>query len=533
MRFRIILKISIVSSIILLCTGVAISLYLKMSIKERAEYFNLFTLVPPDTKMVVDTDNMIDLIQQINDLSCSKDHQFLYFSHFFAYFKDHVNGLLDQSPHSLNKQMGKMLISFHQPEGEHSQVFYFRLGAGDDLFIEKFIQKYSERAFPSRTFDYRGEEIRIYPMPDDLFLACFVHRDFFVLSYRKKLIEEVIDTYLSEQSILDDERFLNICSEHRMTAAATIYAKLQSIEMGNGNDTIRMYSDIGDWTEFNLNLNQDAIYLTGVNYDTDSVHTFMNAIRKQEPIIDFYDNAFPESAFLLSKFSISNPWEAWEYTPRGGDEETDKYNFATESDKDLIKLLKKQIDAPITICMFHANDTVAKAPYAIASMPLNLHLSDIAQVLETFRYSISLSNRFFILPPNTQFARLTGITDPSANTYLYLRNKRLLIAPDVESIEAYLDFIDKDLTLPDENEAYESLTTSLQRSYNYMMMADMDRVLELSGCYARTIPNLFFRYRSFFRHFILTVQLTCDADGVYPNLVLTYKGEQAMTAYQQ
>jgi hypothetical protein len=60
-----------------------------------------------------------------------------------------------------------------------------------------------------------------------------------------------------------------------------------------------------------------------------------------------------------------------------------------------------------------------------------------------------------------------------------------------------------------------------------MMMVDMEEALQQSESYVRFIPNLFFRYSRFFRHFMLTVQFTCVDDVVYPNLILTYKGNES------
>ena len=50
---------------------------------------------------------------------------------------------------------------------------------------KSLLRKYCSSSFPSKLFDYKGEEIRIYPMPDDSFLACYFTSDFLVVSYQK------------------------------------------------------------------------------------------------------------------------------------------------------------------------------------------------------------------------------------------------------------------------------------------------------------------------------------------------------------
>lgn len=522
MKLRTILKIVAITVVMLLCTGLATSLYLKMSIKERAEYFDLYTLVPPDTKLVVDTDNIVDLMKRINELSCSRDNHILHFSRFFSDLKEHINYLLDQSPHGLSKQMSKMLISFHEPEDDQNQVFYYRLSDGDYEFIENLIQRYSSAAFSPRFFDYLGEKICIYPMPDDMFLACYVNSRFLVLSYQKKLIERVIDTYLSKESILSDETFSKLRSEHRMVAPATIYIRMQSVEMGR-QDSVSVYSPIGNWAEFNANLNRDVIYLSGVSYNTDSCHTFMDAIHKQKPISDCHENIFPASTFFFSEYSISDPEAILGMASTDNTIRANDSNTAAESDNALLSLLKEQDGSAVSVCMFHSNDTSSKTPYAVASIPLNPRSPNISQTLKSLCRSVSQSGHYCVLPHNRMLAQLTGITDPSSNTYLFPYRNRLLIASDVASIQTYIACIEDDHALLEESQAYEDFISLLSQSYHFLMMADVSQMLKQPENNTRFIPNLFFRYGNFFSHFIFTVQLTCDDDAVYPNLILTYK----------
>lgn len=47
-------------------------------------------------------------------------------------------------------------------------------------------------------------------MADGDFLACYLTSGFMVLSFQKKLIEEVIDTYKKGDSLADDPAFMQI-----------------------------------------------------------------------------------------------------------------------------------------------------------------------------------------------------------------------------------------------------------------------------------------------------------------------------------
>ena len=135
------------------------------------------------------------------NVSCSKDNHFLYASELFVYLKNYLHTLLDDTPHGLSKQMNKMLISFHEPDNPLNQVLYCSLGSGDYELVESFIRKYSSSAFPSKFFDYRGEEISIYPMPEGRFLAAYFTPDFLAISFQKRLVEQVIDARLSKKVV--------------------------------------------------------------------------------------------------------------------------------------------------------------------------------------------------------------------------------------------------------------------------------------------------------------------------------------------
>ena len=165
MKLRTFVKIAITTSVALLCTGFVVFSFFKLSAAENKEDFELYALVPPTATVVFETDDMCALVQEINELNCSRDNNYLYISKIFSYLKLHLYTLLEDTPHGLSRQMSKMLLSFHEPDNDRNQVLYCALGSGDYELVEKFIKKYCSSTFPSKLFDYKGEEIRIYPLP--------------------------------------------------------------------------------------------------------------------------------------------------------------------------------------------------------------------------------------------------------------------------------------------------------------------------------------------------------------------------------
>ena len=260
MKLRLIIRIAVIVSIVLLCTGFGVYSFFRLNEVESQKDFNLYTLVPQSAMAVLETDRMAELVEGINQLSCSKDNHFLYASELFVYLKNYLHTLLDDTPHGLSKQMNKMLISFHEPDNPLNQVLYCSLGSGDYELVESFIRKYSSSAFPSKFFDYRGEEISIYPMPEGRFLAAYFTPDFLAISFQKRLVEQVIDARLSKKSLIDMPSFKLMHAGKNTNVEATVYVRIKSVDMGKNTDGIRSQTYLGSWAEFDLKLNETAIY---------------------------------------------------------------------------------------------------------------------------------------------------------------------------------------------------------------------------------------------------------------------------------
>lgn len=126
--------------------------------------------------------------------------------------------------------------------------------------------------YPPKTFDYKGEDIIIYPMADGDFLACYLTEDFLVLSCQKKLIEEVIDIRKTGKSLATDPVFKEVRAPKKSPTVATVYTRLAGM-MG--------------WTEFDMKLKDDFIYFSGVSHYVDTCFNFINVIRQQESVKGF------------------------------------------------------------------------------------------------------------------------------------------------------------------------------------------------------------------------------------------------------
>lgn len=546
MKLRVVIRIAVIVSVVLLCTGFGVYSYFRMNAAENQQDFNLYSLVPQDATAIFETDRMAELVDDINQLHCSKDNHFLYVSELFVYLKKYLYTLVDNTPHGLSKQMNKMMISFHEPDTPMNQVLYCTLGSGDYELVESFIQKYCSSIFPSKFFDYKGEEIRIYPMADGRFLAAYFTPDFLAVSFQKHLIEDVIDAYRKKESLMQLPSFRAVQAGKHNNVAATIYVRMKSVDMGKPTDGIRSQSRLGSWAEFDMKFNEDAIYCSGISHGVDTTQTFINALRKQKPVEGFSGISLPSSTFFYDRWAISDREAVFTFTARQEYAKATYSDYIKNRDVEWITFLSDHSGESVMSCLFYANDTLNNHPCAIMSIPVKNELEaerrlqsllyttpkeeDAPEVPKTSpeynQYPKARKFKQYVLPRNTLLTQMTGITESALYTFASFYKGHLLLAPDAVSLSAYINALESGDVM-DGKPAYEEGIGSLSPSYNFVMMADMEEMLRQPETYVRLIPNFFFRQAKFFRHFIFAVQFTCMDGVVYPNIVLLYKGSEA------
>ena len=524
MKLRTIVKIAITSSVVLLCSGFALYSFFRLSAAEGQKDFDLYELVPSTTSAVFVTDDVLEFVAEVDDLTCSKNQQYLYVSKLFSYLKQSLYALSEDTPHGLSRQMNQMLISFHEPDNERNQVLYCRLGNGDKELVNRFVRKYISSLYPPKTFVYKGEEIIIYPMADGDFLACYLTSDFMALSFQKKLIENVIDAYKSDKSLADDPTFTGVRAPKKSAATATIYARTKGM-MG--------------WTEFDMKMKDDFIYFSGISHHVDTCSTFINVIRQQESVKGFPGETLPSTAFYFSKQGITDWASLLSYGDRQEYATAGRTGEVLNRDRELSRYLAENTGQDLVACLFQREDTLRDAASVLSlSVPdvteaerMMRSLTNTASAVErhknpriTFCYTPAKAYPVYRLPQTTLFTQLTSFVEPSMHVYATFYGGRLLLAPDEDSLLRYIRQLDNGEVL-DGALAYRAGTDGLSDSYHFMLMAAFAHVLDQSGDQGRYVPEFFLRNSDFFRNFVLFAQFTCADGVVYPNLVLKYKSE--------
>lgn len=539
MKIRTIVKIVVISSVVLLCTGFAMFSFFRLSSTEKSESFNVYSLVPRSATVVFETDDLVGMVQDLNGLSSSQNHHYLHLSKLFSYLKLHLYTLLDDTPHGLSKQMNKVLLSFHEPENDRNQILYCSLGDGDYELVESLLHKYCSNSFPSKLFKYKGEKIRIYLMPDGSFLACYLTSDFLVVSYQEKLIEQVIDARLSNNSLQTDTSFVKVHESRNTHVSATIYTRMRFLNMKKVSDEMSPCVQLNGWTEFDMKMNGDVIYFSGISHDTDTCLTFMNTLRQQKPVENFPGDILPFSTFFFNKRSVTDIQTVFDFTARQEYAVSEYSDYVKSRDKELFTYLKDNAGGELVTCLFHSADTL-EHPCAVMSIPLKNTIA-AEQILQRmlratprevnapFKPRISFyktpmrSYVLYALPRNTLFTQLTCMTESAFYTYACFYEGRLVMAPDAQSLTSYLDSMENKEIL-DESPEYEEAVVNLSPSYNFMMAGDFEEIFSLPESYKRLIPPFFFRNQDFFSHFIFSAQFTYTDGVICPNVVFIYKG---------
>lgn len=546
MKSRLLIQAVVVVSIVLLCVGLGVHSFLRLNSVEDRQNFDLYMLVPPDATVILETDRMAELVEDINELDCSKDNHFLYVSELFVCLKNCLHTLVEDTPHGLSKQMNKMLISFHEPDTPMNQVLYCSLGEGDYELVESFVEKYCSSAFPSKCFDYKGEEIRIYSMADGRFLAAYVTSDFLVVSFQKRLIEGVIDARQSGRSLMALPSFRDMYVGKRNNVSAAVYVRMKGVDMGRTTDSLRLQVPLGSWAEFDVKFDGEAIYCSGISHGADSTQVLIHALRAQQPMEDgFPGGLLPSSTFFYDCRAMSDKNVWFDFTVGQVYSTSVNSEYVKQRDEEWIAYLNEYAGESVMSCLFQSKDTLDKQPCVVVCIPLKDELA-AAHRLQSLLYSTPeekdappipkvVSNRSlypkasnflkYVLPRNTLLAQLTGVADSALYTFACFYRGNLLLAPDALSLSAYVEAVESGDVLGG-MPMYEGIANSLSPTCNFAMMVDMEAMLAQPERYARLVPNFFFRQFKFFSRFVLAMQFTCTGGVLYPNIVLYYKGEE-------
>ena len=218
------------------------------------------------------------------------------------------------------------------------------------------------------------------------------------------------------------------------------------------------------WTEFDIKLGDKTIYISGICEGND---------KKQEMVEIPSDKIIPR------------------YTA---------YMYQDESSQDSI------FPGNNIHCLFYSNET-AKQLESIDYMP-------IKDIQEAEKIKAVMRTPYFYKTTNKWHTIYTF-----KDKYACFYSDGLLIAPKDSCIYNYIRNMENEDTL-ELNCPYQQMLSNVNEKSNTFLFANLNDMLSLPSANTPQIPEFFFRYKEYFKHFIMTTQFIYYEGKLSLNIVL-------------
>lgn len=255
MQIRSVIKLGVVLSVVLFCIGIAFYGFARLSMADKENRVDIFEFVPKDCAGILETDNIDNFMHVFSQAAYSSRLDTLHRAGLMNDILSDLSRYSSAAAHGLSYQMNHVVISFHRPHTAMDVVAYFRIGKeGKHQLIEAVKGKHGADFIPKKE-TYRGKKIEIYPLSSTKYLSVYTTDGLVVVSYQKKLIEQVIDAVKDNNSLREDSVFTSI--HHTQPASfITIYGRTPSVPF-LGKESCH------SWSEYDIHLNSEVFYLSG------------------------------------------------------------------------------------------------------------------------------------------------------------------------------------------------------------------------------------------------------------------------------
>jgi hypothetical protein len=255
MQIRSVIKLGVVLSVVLFCIGIAFYGFARLSMADKENRVDIFEFVPKDCAGILETDNIDNFMHVFSQAAYSSQLDTLHRAGLMNDILSDLSRYSSAAAHGLSYQMNHVVISFHRPHTAMDVVAYFRIGKeGKHQLIEAVKGKHGADFVPKKE-TYRGKKIEIYPLSSTRYLSVYTTDRLVVVSYQKKLIEQVIDAVKDNNSLREDSVFTSI--HHTQPASfITIYGRTPSVPF-LGKESCH------SWSEYDIHLNSEVFYLSG------------------------------------------------------------------------------------------------------------------------------------------------------------------------------------------------------------------------------------------------------------------------------
>lgn len=257
MKLKEVAKIGVIVSILLFCVAIGSFEFIRLTDTDKSHEFDLYSLVPQDCIAMMESDNLNFFATDYEEINFIKElHNFqtTSISHFFFH---RIIGSFSRDTHGINNLISRFLVSYSETTSEDGEVMYIRTNNEGKHFIEYILENDSDKRLTPKKEKYRKKNILIYPLMNGQFLATFKDNGFYVMSFQKKLIEQVIDTYLDMNGINQDDVLKQALENKKSHNYLTLYSRFSFMPMLDESQA---------WHEYDFHINSDVVYLSGETY---------------------------------------------------------------------------------------------------------------------------------------------------------------------------------------------------------------------------------------------------------------------------
>lgn len=280
MKLRTVGRLGVILSIILFCIGIGVYSFTQLSLVDKGKDVRLTAFVPNTCLGVLETDNFDYFINEFPQTAYANQLDTLQRAGLLESVLGNLSRYTNSPAHDWSNQVSRMMISFHKPGSSQDLVIYFQMNNPKDEFIKSILQK-GGVCFEAKKEKYRGEEILIYPVENGDFVSAYMEDGFLAVSYQKKLIEQVIDAAKDQTSLEEDTAFRTIYSP-KSSNFMTLYTHFASVPLLEKPGVTQV------WSEFDIHLNSEVLYLSGSMYEPDSC--MQSSILQLEQVQSSYES---------------------------------------------------------------------------------------------------------------------------------------------------------------------------------------------------------------------------------------------------
>lgn len=510
-------RITIMLAFIICCVVTGAFFYAQLNLKEKTIKTDLFTLVPQNAQAIIETNNITSLFQALETTSFQKDYEQLHFSDLFNFLNHKIDELAEAKGHGLSVPMSNVLISFHEPGNSKDQILYGHLGNGDQSLIDNILKELNTTGYTPKEIKYKGQKIIVYPLNNQEFLACFFQESSYAISFQKKLIESVIDTYVDKKSIYADSLFTQIHQQKKSENNVRLYART---------------SPIAAWTQYDMHLQGDAIYLAGSCYQKEEKgkDRFPLISNMQVPILpaDF----LPVQTRIFYQMGMQNIHGIVHTLAYNDSVLKDKPCEDTPLQRGFYQFLENYAHSEINLIEFQGKDSTQS--HRVMLIPMQF---EHKPTLEAWQRIARRTSRkvwckghgypFYTFPNNRLLEYLLSERAAQSNKLTGILDEHYLILSDKEEdIRAYLNPHSYTEIV---RQAWKEHLGDLTQQANFTFFTDMEEIYKRPQEFTSMLPPFFFNHPDFFRLFTLTIQFIQSDGPLSTNIILNYKSTRQST----